>query len=927
MKNEKFVGCDSKGEGRNLHGMFRRSFDVSGEVCEATLNLFADSVYELYVNGQYVEFGPARFDPRFPEIDTHDLKPHLREGRNVIAVLVKHFGCTVYRAMPARAGLFASGAIDLADGTAIPLHTPSGWKAMRSAAYKPSAVKQSFSLEPMEVFEQAKEPSHWREATFDDSNWADATVLDAQDSWGEMSPRSIPFMSGKAVSPERVLRLSPLKSEEQIVSFSVPAHYWYEFNFDPAGRSAFKGFLFYTAIYSPEAQSVSAGLFWGEHWLNGKLLDAGKPAVGSALRIDRELSLQKGWNLFFGKTDIYSDVVDFYLALPADAGLVVNADQSLDGDVLFRRTGVLRTEEYDALGGDDALPFDAETLARVSKDWKTVRSEDAANNPARERGWDQFGEDAPCGSVDDLTGRVFTQKEFPDGFALELDIGAMRLLKPEIDIVGVAGAIVDFSFSEFLSDTGRVQATSGHQYLPAARAVCSNDRLQWSPMQPHGFRYLVITVRNPKGDVKLNRLALRSAEYPVDEIGEFSCSDPLLNDIWAMCKRTEMTDMEDAYIDCPGRERGMYIRDTIIQYHNNLALFGDHKLMRRCLKLYGKSNTPDGKFRVCFPLDKDYSIADFSLNMVEGFWEYLQKTGDLSVVRECWSNILENMKWFHDLSDERDDGLLDADWPKNRGIFSSYGGMHGDNQSDMRRDGVNTVFTAMYLSALRSAEQMAALLKDPVVEADSRKRYEHVKASINQLCWDEKTGAYANTTDLKNFSPQASIMAVRAGVPDAEQTEKLRAFMQKEVAHLFSNGRNPDDGVVVSPHFCFYLFDALYRLDLPDLAENLMREGWSWMMSLGTKTCTEFFSRNGSWCHAWSASPAYYLSKNALGVQISDDPDCDDVEIRVQTALEWAEGTYPHPKGPVHIKWHAENGVRVFDRIDVPDGVKITMCD
>jgi len=98
-------------------------------------------------------------------------------------------------------------------------------------------------------------------------------------------------------------------------------------------------------------------------------------------------------------------------------------------------------------------------------------------------------------------------------------------------------------------------------------------------------------------------------------------------------------------------------------------------------------------------------------------------------------------------------------------------------------------------------------------------------------------------------------------------------------------------------------------------------------MSLGSKTCTEFFSKKGSWCHAWSASPACYLSKNALGVQISGDPDCDDVEIRVQTALEWAEGTYPHPKGSIHIKWHTENGVRVFGRVEVPDGVKVTISE
>jgi len=52
------------------------------------------------------------------------------------------------------------------------------------------------------------------------------------------------------------------------------------------------------------------------------------------------------------------------------------------------------------------------------------------------------------------------------------------------------------------------------------------------------------------------------------------------------------------------------------------------------------------------------------------------------------------------------------------------------------------------------------------------------------------------------------------------------------------------------------------------------------------------------------------------------------VEIRVQSgSLDWAEGTYPHPKGPIYVKWHMENGLRVFDRINVPDGVCFTVCE
>ncbi len=924
----KYIWSDPDGEGRNLHGMFRKSFDVNGVVREAQLHLFADSVYELFINGRRINFGPARFDTHSPEYDSYDLVPHLREGRNTIAVLVQHFGCLVYRAMPARAGLIAWGGVEMEEGASLSLESGSAWKSMQSKAYQSSAPKQSFSLEPMEVFYQGKEPVGWKTKDFDDSRWADAAILKEQDTWGPLSPRSIPFMSGKEVVPECVRRVTPLELKEEWFSFQTPTHYWYEFNFEPARRKEFASVLFCTQIYSPKTQTVPAGLFWGEYWLNGERVSEGEKSTESSLRVDHPLSLQKGWNSFFGVLTPYSDTVDFYLGLPAGMGLVVNADQKLDGDVVFRRTEVLRAEEFEALGGEAALPFVAKNLPKVSCGWVDVSAEETADNPARERDWDRFGAEIPIISASDLNGFVFSKEQFPDGFAVELDMGAMRLLKPEIEIEGVKGATVDLAFSEYLNGGNRVKLFPNHLYQAAARATCTRDRLEWSPMQPHGFRYLVLTVRNPTGDVKLNRLTLRSAEYPVQEVGSFSCSDPVLNDIWAMCKRTEMTDMEDAYIDCPGRERGMYIRDTIIQYHNNLALFGDQKLMRRCLKLYGNSNAPDGKFRACFPLGEDYTISDFSLNMVEGFWNYVQQTGDLSVVRDCWENIVANLNWFNELSDEREDGLLDAEWDVKRGKESRYHGFHGDNQSGMRRDGVNGVFSSMYLSALKAAFQLANRLDDLPVASDCQVRYGKVKESLNQLCWDEVQGRYADTVEKKNFSPQAAIMALRAGVPDSAQTESLREFMKQTVSSLFVNGVNPDDGAVVSPHFCFYLFEALYQLELPRLAEKLMREGWSWMMSLGTKTCTEFFSLKGSWCHAWAASPAYYLSKHALGVHLCDDPEKDDVEIRVQSgSLDWAEGTYPHPKGPIHIKWHMENGERIFDRIDGPDGVKITLCD
>jgi hypothetical protein len=41
-----------------------------------------------------------------------------------------------------------------------------------------------------------------------------------------------------------------------------------------------------------------------------------------------------------------------------------------------------------------------------------------------------------------------------------------------------------------------------------------------------------------------------------------------------------------------------------------------------------------------------------------------------------------------------------------------------------------------------------------------------------------------------------------------------------------------------------------------------------------------------------------------------------------------AEGTVPHPLGPIAVKWHTEaDGRRVFDYVSVPEGLKATIIE
>ena len=67
---------------------FRKQFEMTTLPQHATLHLFADVGYMLWVNGRYVERGPARFEPAAPEYDSVDITTFMCAGSNLISILV-----------------------------------------------------------------------------------------------------------------------------------------------------------------------------------------------------------------------------------------------------------------------------------------------------------------------------------------------------------------------------------------------------------------------------------------------------------------------------------------------------------------------------------------------------------------------------------------------------------------------------------------------------------------------------------------------------------------------------------------------------------------------------------------------------------------------------------------------------------------------
>ncbi|MCL2602881.1 MAG: hypothetical protein FWD90_00210 [Defluviitaleaceae bacterium] len=896
----KYVWFNAKDTSRSPYAAFRKDFYINdaSSIKKAVFNVFADTVYALYVNGAFVGFGPVRFDPRFPQYDTYDLTELLQNGKNALAVLVNFHGHKVFKSIPAQAAMIAWGTVEYG-GEVIDLSTGNGaapWKCKQHLSYTRYTPKLSFALDTQAFYDQKQFDEGWTQTDYDDSDWPDAVVCDDQHAFGPLTPREIPFMALTPVAPASVY-ITPLRKTERLYSFGYAPPIGYDTAFDE--QKGYDRTLYWTVrIHSPRAQTVTAGVLYEELWLNGEpcrmLQDPFKP-----LRFNAALALNEGDNQLFARVGLSGDIYEGYLALPGDCGLVLQPFRYLP----------LQTHEAAKNLRASSLPFPEDFDG-----WFTADPASPAQSPCREVSWDDYAPMTETLLPDGLNGFTVRKDSYPDDFALTIKMETMRLVFPRVSLSGLEGATIDFLYGDRLHEDGRhIRSLS---WVPLGdRAVCARDTFEWQPIQPRGFKYLSITVRNTKRDILINKIDFLNAQYPVKRVGTFECSDPLLNRIWEMGAVTQAIDMEDAYVDCVDRERGLYALDALIQYKVNLACFGDHALMKRTLELYGQSNHPIGLFRCLYPNTGDYVLPDFCLYIVNAFYAYFKQTRDIDFIAKHWPAITQNLNVFHRLSDERADKLLcadkpEGDWPRNP--QDNRTGFLGDGE---RTDntGINCLFSCLYLTTLRETSEMA----DAVISGDSTEinhlphRISVLTESIKNTFWNEEKGLFVDNTEHKRFSPHASLAAVCAGAVTDEIRERLRITLPPLLTPFFKNGYDHTEGTLFETSSGYYFINGLYKLGLGNEAERIIKEGWGYFLTRGLTTTPEHFDMVHSQCHAWAAHPTYFLSRYVLGM----DADADTVNFDPQPgSVTWAKGTFPHPKGLIEVEWHMENGRVVCDR-------------
>ena len=495
-----------------------------------------------------------------------------------------------------------------------------------------------------------------------------------------------------------------------------------------------------------------------------------------------------------------------------------------------------------------------------------------------------------------------------------IDFGRTVTGSAIVEVEGVRGAILDLLYSESVDDTGRPIILDPDMHCRMAladRLIMRKGPQTFEVFDYRGFRYLTLVLRDAAKPVRLKRLALRRVEYPVALRGRFGSSEPLLDRLFEVGAWTQRNCMFDAFVDCPWREQAQWWGDARIQARVAHAAFGDTQLVARGIRQAAQTQLPDGLTYGHFPTIAYHCILpDFTLTWIGSIEDHYLATGDRTLARSLWPNIEKALDWFKGRL--AGPGLLgpEADY----WLFLDWAPIY--------KEGYSAVYNMLYLEGLRSAARLARIAAQNARAREIEKDAQRLARAITRTFFDRRAGLWREGATLKGrrlrkTSVHANALAVLLEL-DGWQTDRLY-----EKALLPAIERRA--GIVdASPFFYVRVIDALKKLGRHEKALAVIRERWGRMLETGATTFYEVWEPepgSGSRCHAWSASPVFYLHEIILGVERLA-PGWTRVRIAPRPCgVDHAEGRVPTRLGDIEVRWRRDGDEMILETA-IPRGMR-----
>lgn len=470
------------------------------------------------------------------------------------------------------------------------------------------------------------------------------------------------------------------------------------------------------------------------------------------------------------------------------------------------------------------------------------------------------------------------------------------------------GEVVDFVYTEIIDPATLapdLRFPAACHVALSARLTCRAGRTTHFFYHPFGFRFATIAVRESTGPLQI-ALTFRRVGYPLERRGAFHSSDPVLEQIWQTCARSQQNCMLDAYVDTPWREQAQWWGDARVQAWNTFHLSGDARLFRRGIFQIGAQTTADGVTYGHAPtMAHNCVLPDFTLIWMITQWDYYWQTGDLAPFRAQRAIVTRALAYF--AAHTGPDGLVVYDpryW-----LFLDW--------TDLPKDGASSVYNLWLVLALERLAALHRLTREPAVAARYEAWARRLRAKLRALVDARgllRDGFDAQRQRLRSTSPHAQTLALMAHLTPrhaAAQERFLLAYLADESPHRAQP----------SAYWIAYVYTLLAERGHGRAVVGHLRPRWAPMIAQGSTF--ELFRDHPefpiSHSHAWSAHPLFHLMQIVGGVR---QTSVKWKTIRFAPVFIGESGgcTVPTPRGEIVSSWRRHDG-RIEVRLALPRGI------
>ena len=483
-----------------------------------------------------------------------------------------------------------------------------------------------------------------------------------------------------------------------------------------------------------------------------------------------------------------------------------------------------------------------------------------------------------------------------------------------ISTSGPAGTEVRMRFAETLYDDGRVNQENLRNAKSEDIYILKGEGVEtWEPaFTYHGFRYVQIDglpSRPAEGDVMIK--VVRS---DVATTGEFSCSNPLLNDIFRLVWNTEASNMHSVPTDCPQRDERMgWLNDMTARLESSMYNFDMSRFYPKFVTDITDTQDEHGTITCVAPFRFGMRPADpvsaSYLILAEKCYEFY---GDRQVIEANYDGM---KKWTDYLLSRSEDGILEysyyGDWCPPRDYLMD------PNGSGVSRDTPGALMSTGYLYyCSRLISKMAGLLGLDDDAAKYAGIADEVREAFNRRFWDGEAGGYGSNNQACNS------FAIYLGMPSDEMRARALENLVEDVkAH---------DYHLTTGNLCTkYLLEVLSEYGHEDVAYRIATQttypSWGFMLSKGATTIWERWEyltgdAMNSHNHPMMGSIGSWFYKYLLGIV----PDFEDpgfstftIDPRYPDGLDYAKGSLQTVKGKISVDWERK-GRSVSLKVTVP---------